>query len=58
MSAKDLCPSLGARLPAFFHRRFLVLPFSQFGLTFFRLENQAARRGVMTTATGLTPSKE
>jgi hypothetical protein len=37
---------------------FLVLPFSQLGLTFFRLEKQAARRGGYDTVTGLAPSKE
>jgi hypothetical protein len=49
----DLFPLQGDPHPALRRRLFLVLPFSQFGLTFFRLEKQAARHGVITTATGL-----
>jgi hypothetical protein len=41
----DLCRLQGAPHLAFCRRWFLVLPFSQFGLTLFRLEKQAARRG-------------
>jgi hypothetical protein len=36
----------------------LVLPFSQFGITTFWLEKQAARRGVGRAPTSLTPTTE
>jgi hypothetical protein len=58
MCATDLFPSQADLHRAFCHQRFLVLPFSQFGLTLFRLEKQAARCGAEDTATGLTPSKD
>ncbi len=50
----DLCRLQGAPHPVFCRRWFLVLPFSQFGLTLFKLEKQAARRGAQDTATSLT----
>jgi hypothetical protein len=49
----DLCPLQGAPHPASF-RQLLALPFSYYGLTLFRLEKQAARRGADNTAAGLT----
>jgi hypothetical protein len=48
-----LCQLQGAQRRASCRRLFLALPFSHFGLTLFRLEKQAARRGADNTATSL-----